>query len=147
MRESLGKVITCVEPLLMTNLGISHLVQNWLASRGTQKWLRTSGGCCCPANQMMRGDDIFQSRGRTFILAGSLESFCGGLEGSFHLRGNLPAVGPQTRPGWEGEVTYSGPHASLLYHLCPSLLPKLLSYHPLNDTIVLMPIISPSRRM
>lgn len=98
----------------MTNLGISHLVQNWLASQGTQKWLRTSGGSCCPANQRRRGEGIFQSGGTTFILAGSLESFCGGLEGSFHLRGNLLAVGSQTRHGWEGEMRYGGPCASLL---------------------------------
>lgn len=81
----MGKVITCAEPLLTTNLGISHPVQSWLASRGTQKWLRTSGGSCCPANQMTGEEGICQSRRRAFILADSSEAFCGGLEGSFHL--------------------------------------------------------------
>lgn len=130
----------------MTNLGISHLVQNWLASRGTQKWLRTSGGSCCPANQMTREEGIFQSRGRAFILAGSLESSCGGLGGSFHL-GEIcqPWILKQVVDGRVRWDTVA--HTShFCIPLCTSSFPKLLSYS-LNDTIVLVPIISPRRRM
>lgn len=142
----MGKVITCAEPLLTTNLGISHPVQSWLASRGTQKWLRTSGRSGCPANQMTGEEGIFQSTGRAFILADSSEAFCGGLEGSFHL-GEIcqPWVlqqGVNGRARWE-PVTH-------MSHFCiplwTSSLSELLSYS-LNDTIVPVPVVSPHRRM
>ena len=56
MRNSLGKVITCVGPLLIINLGISHLFLNWLPSPGVQEWLRTiSGARCSTTNQMTLG--------------------------------------------------------------------------------------------
>lgn len=140
------KVITCVEPLLMTNLGISHPVQSWLASQGTQKWLRTSGESCCPANQMTREEGIFQSRRRAFILADSSEAFCGGLEGSFHLEEICqPWVLQQGVNGRAREDP--GAHTShFCIPLCTSSLSELLSYS-LNDTIAPVPVVSPHRRM
>ena len=94
------------------------------------------GGSCCLANQMNRGEGIFQSSGRTFISVGSLESSCRGLECSFHLRGNLPVVGFHTRH--DGRVRQDTvahiPHFCI--PLCASSLPKLLAYRSLSETFV-----------
>ena len=61
MRNSSGKVITCVGPLLIINLGISHLFLNWLPSPGAQEWLRTIGGArCSTTNQMTLGKAFFR---------------------------------------------------------------------------------------
>lgn len=105
------------------------------------------GGPCCLTNQMARGEGIFQSGGRTFIWAGSLESSCRGLECSFHLRGNLPVVDFQTRHGWEGEKRHRGQDTRLTSASPYVLHGFLSSYHSLNETIVLMPLISPCREM
>lgn len=95
-RKSWGKVVTCMGPLLIINLGISHLLLNWLPSPGAQKWLRTSSSARCPTNQMTLGKGICQRRERTSILAGSSEPLHGSTESSFHLRKNLWARGTGT---------------------------------------------------
>lgn len=85
MRESLGKVITCVGPLLIINLGIRHLLLHWLTSQGAHKWLRTSSRARSSTNQITVGEGICQRRERTSILAGSSELLHGSMKGSFHL--------------------------------------------------------------
>lgn len=86
MRKSLRKVITCVGPLLIINLGISHVLLNGSTSTGPQKWPGTCGSAWCPTNQITLGRGICQRRERTSILAGSSESLYRSTEGSFYLR-------------------------------------------------------------
>ena len=86
MRESWGKGITYGGPLLTINLGISHVLLNWLTSPGAQKWLRTSGQARCLTNQITLGKCICHRREGTCLLAGSSESLHGSMEGTFHLR-------------------------------------------------------------
>ena len=99
MRESWGKGITYGGPLLTINLGISHVLLNWLTSPGAQKWLWTSGQARCLTNQITLGKGICHRREGTCLLAGSSESLHGSMEGTFHLR---KSQGPwDTCVGWE----------------------------------------------
>lgn len=95
------------------------------------------GGSCCPANQMTRGEGIFQSRGRTFISSGSLESSCLRFRVQFSFKGKSASCGFSNQ-AWMGGVRRDTvaymPHFCI--PSCTSLLPKLLSYHSLNETFV-----------
>lgn len=83
-----GKVITCMGPLLIINLGISHLFLNWLPSPGAQEWLRTIGELACSTtNQMTLGKAFF--RGERDICLGWFSVLSRSKKGSFHLKKNL----------------------------------------------------------
>lgn len=119
MRKSLRKVITCVGPLLIINLGISHLLLNWLTSAGPQKRPGTRDSAWCPTNQITLGRGICQRRERTSILSGSSESLYRSAEGSFYLRKESVSQGLSNKAsrasGHVGVIGYSVSCVCILY--------------------------------
>lgn len=88
-RNSSGKVITCVGPLLIINLGISHLFLNWLPSPGAQEWLRTIGELAVQQPIKWPWERHFSEERGDICLGWFFSSLHRSKKGSFHLKKNL----------------------------------------------------------